>query len=99
MIRPPNAMGPRLRQQREPARPAGMPDHPFVKEGARKSKCYEFKKLFRGSTLNFVLRTLVLNAISLASLVKLVMRFLTVFLVIMHYQFGENVDFYSQGLR
>lgn len=99
MIRPPNAMGPRLRQQREPVRPVVNPGQPLAKQRAPKSRCHKCKKLFRGSTVNFVLKTLVLNAISPASIIKLVMRFLTVFLVIMHYQFAENVDFNTQALR
>ena len=49
--------------------------------------------------MNFVLKTLLFNAISPASIIKLAMRFLTVFLVIMHYQFAETVDFNTQALR
>jgi hypothetical protein len=47
------------------------------------------------NTIGFLLRKLILDAISRASLMKLAMRMLTVALVIMHYQFTERVDFFS----
>jgi|LauGreDrversion4_2_1035121.scaffolds.fasta_scaffold1523422_1 hypothetical protein len=55
--------------------------------------------MINGSSITFLIRALIVAALSPASLIKLAMRFLTVFLVIMHYQFAEKIDYFEHGLR
>jgi len=74
------AMGPRLRPDANRIDPPEVPQLP--RQRTRWQKC---TRLVGKSTVSFLFRALVLAAVSPASLIKLALRFLTVFLVIMHY--------------